>query len=404
MSPDLHDKSFLTRAVHAGERAPRPDFTPVSTPIHPSVGYLYDSMDDLDAIFATTRQGYVYPRYGSPTVTAFEAAMTELESGEAAFAFASGMAAVHVSLLAAGVRAGTSVVAALDLYGATYTLIQRLFRELGATACLVDVTDLTAVETALAEHRPVAVMVEVISNPLLKVADVPALAEMAHRYRAQLLVDNTFATPYLFTPLAHGADYVIHSATKYIGGHGDVMAGVVVTSSENRKVLYELNKLVGSVLGPFEAWLALRGLKTLPLRVRQQFANAARVAAWLPGHPRIVHVNYPGLPLHPQHALAKRLFEGRGFGGILSFELHGEDGGAGRVAAFRFMERLKLCLPATTLGDIYSLVLHPATTSHRSLTQAEREQVGIREGLVRLSVGIEDPDDIIADLEQALEG
>ncbi len=400
MSSDLHDKAFLTRAVHAGERAPRPDFTPVTTPIHPSVGYLYDSIDDLDAIFATTRQGYVYPRYGSPTVSAFEVAVAELESGEAAFAFASGMAAVHVGLLAAGVRAGKSIVAALDLYGATYALIQRLFRELGATACLVDVTDLAAVEAALAEHHPAAVMVESISNPLLKVADVPALAELAHRYGAQLLVDNTFATPYLFTPGACGADYVIHSATKYIGGHGDVMAGVVVTSSENRKKLYELNKLVGSVLGPFEAWLALRGLKTLPLRVRQQFATASRVATWLLGHPRIARVNYPGLPAHPQHTLARRLFEGRGFGGMLSFEIAGAD----QAAAFRFMERLKLCLPATTLGDIYSLVLHPATTSHRSLTPAEREQVGIRDGLVRLSAGIEDPQDIIADLVQALEG
>ncbi len=398
MTPDLRQKSFLTRAVHAGERAPRPDFTPVSTPIHPSVGYLYDNMDDLDAIFATTRQGYVYPRYGSPTVTAFEAAVAELESGEAAFAFASGMAAVHVALLAAGVRAGAAIVAAQDLYGATYAIIQRLFAELGAKACLVDITDLSAVEAALAEHHPAAVMVEIISNPLLKVADVPALAELAHRYGAQLLVDNTFATPYLFTPLAHGADYVIHSATKYIGGHGDVMAGAVVTSEENRKKLYELNKLVGSVLGPFEAWLALRGLKTLPLRVRQQFASAARVAAWLSGQARIARVNYPGLPGHPQHALAEHMFQGRGFGGMLSFEIAGAD----QAAAFRFMERLKLCLPATTLGDVYSLVLHPATTSHRSLTGAERERIGIRAGLVRLSAGIEDPDDIIADLQQAL--
>jgi cystathionine beta-lyase/cystathionine gamma-synthase len=395
---NLHDKAFATRAVHAGERAARPDYTPVVAPIHPSVGFVYDSMDDLDAIFATTRDGYVYPRYGSPTVTAFEAAMADLEGGAAGHAFASGMAAIHAALLAAGVRAGTAVVAALDLYGATTTLLNRLLAELGATPHLVDVTDLAAVEAALAAARPAALLVEIISNPLLKVADVPALAGLAHRYGAQLLVDNTFASPYLYTPLAHGADYVIHSATKYIAGHGDVMAGIVVTTSDNRRKLYELNKLVGAVLGPFEAWLALRGLKTLPLRVRQQCANAARLAEWLAGHPKIARVNYPGLAAHPGHGLARRLFGEQGFGGMLSFDIAGAD----QAAAFRFMERLALCQPATTLGDIYTLVLHPATSSHRSLSAAERARVGIGEGLVRLSAGIEAADDLIADLEQAL--
>jgi cystathionine beta-lyase/cystathionine gamma-synthase len=394
----MSDKSFGTRAVHAGERAPRPDYTPVVTPIHPSVGFVYDSMDDLDAIFATTRAGYVYPRYGSPTVAAFEAAIADLEGGEAAHAFASGMAAIHVALLAAGVRAGTSVVAAMDLYGATYTLLQRLLTELGAVVRFVDMTDLGTVEAVFAETRPVALIAETISNPLLKVADVSGLAGLAHRHGAQLLIDNTFASPYLCNPLALGADYCIHSATKYIGGHGDVMAGVVITSAENRRKMYELNKLVGSVLGPFEAWLALRGVKTLPLRVRQQCANAVRVAEWLAAHRKIARVNYPGLPIHPQHDVARRLFGERGFGGMLSFEIAGAD----RAGAFRFMEALDLCLPATTLGDIYTLVLHPVTSSHRSLSAEERAKIGIGEGLVRLSAGIEDAGDIIADLEQAL--
>jgi cystathionine gamma-synthase/methionine-gamma-lyase len=394
----LHDRQFATRAVHAGERGPRPDFTPVVTPIHPTVGYLYDSMDDLDAVFATTRAGYVYPRYGSPTVAALEAAVAELEGAEAAQAFASGMGAIHAALLAAGVKVGTAAVAALDLYGATYTLLARLFAELGATIRFVEVTDLGAVEAALAELHPAALLVETISNPLLKVADLPALGELAHRYGARLLVDSTFASPYLCNPLRYGADFVIHSATKYIAGHGDVMAGVVVTSAEHRRTLYELNKLVGGVLGPFEAWLAQRGLKTLPLRVRQQCANAARLAEWLQAHPRVARVNYPGLPDHPQHELAERLFDGRGFGGVLSFEIAGAD----RPAVFRFMEALKLCLPATTLGDVYTLALHPATSSHRSLSPEERERIGIREGLVRLSAGIEDADDLIADLARAL--
>jgi cystathionine gamma-synthase/methionine-gamma-lyase len=284
------------------------------------------------------------------------------------------------------------------LYGATFVLLQRLLTELGVTVHWVDVTDQAAVKTVLAETQPVALVAETISNPLLKVADLSALADLAHHQGAQLLIDNTFASPWLCNPLAHGADYVIHSATKYIGGHGDVMAGVVVTSAENRRKLYELNKLVGGVLGPFEAWLAMRGLKTLPLRMREQCANAARVAEWLAGQPKISRVNYPGLPAHPQHELARCLFDGKGFGGMLSFEIAGAD----RASVFRFMEALDLCLPATTLGDVYTLVLHPATSSHRSLSAEERAQVGIGEGLVRLSAGVEEVADIIADLEQAL--
>lgn len=241
-------------------------------------------------------------------------------------------------------------------------------------------------------------LAETISNPLLKVADVPALSALAHRVGAQLLLDNTFASPFLFNPLARGADYVIHSATKYISGHGDVLAGVVATSAANAKKLNDLNKLVGSVLGPFEAWIALRGLKTLPLRMRQQCENAQRAAEWLRGHRRVAKVNYPGLPEHPQHELARGLFEGKGFGGVLSFEIAEAD----QATIFRFMEALKVCLPATTLGDIYSLVLHPATSSHRTLTAEERARVGIPDGLVRLSAGIESADDILQDLEQAL--
>lgn len=394
----MSNQSFSTRAVHAGERTPAGDYTPVVTPIHPSVGYLYDHMDDLDAVFGGTKDGYVYPRYGSPTVTAFERALADLEEGEAALAFASGMAAIHAAFLAAGVRAGSPVLAALDLYGATYVMLNHLFQQLGASVRFVDVTDLQAVETALAEIKPVALVVETISNPLLKVADLPALADLVHRYGGQLLVDNTFASPYLCRPLLHGADMVIHSATKFIAGHGDVMAGVVITSAEKRATLYELNKIVGGILGPFEAWLAMRGLKTLPLRLRQHSDNAAQVAAWLADQPQVARVNHPSLPDHPQHQLAQRLFGERGYGGVLSFEI----AEAGQAAVFRFMEALNLCLPATTLGDIYTLVLHPATSSHRTLSAAERDQVGIAEGLIRLSVGIEDVADIIADLEQAL--
>ncbi len=392
-------RAFSTRAVHAGEHLPPSDFVPVVGPIHPTVGFVYERMEDLDGVLGTTRDGYVYPRYGSPTVTAFETATADLEGGEAAYAFSSGMAAIHVALLTAGVRQGSNVVAAMDVYGATYTMLRRLFAELGVRARLVDVTDPAAVQAALEEARPAVLIAETISNPLLKVADQPAMISLAHRYGTQVLIDNTFASPYLFNPCVHGADFVMHSATKFIAGHGDVLAGIIVTSAANRSKMYEINKMIGSTLGPFEAWLALRGLKTLPLRMRQQCENAIRIAEWLAAHPKVGRIHYPGLPGHPQHALARRLFQGRGFGAVLSFEIAGAD----KAVAFRFMDALELCLPATTLGDIYTIALHPASSSHRALTPAERAEVGISDGLVRLSVGIEDPDDIIADLARALE-
>jgi len=395
---DLKGHDIHTQAVHAGERGPHPDFTPVSTPIYHSVGYMYDSMDDLDAIFAGTRPGFVYSRHGTPTNEALEGAMATLEGGEAALCFASGMAAIHATLLAAGVRPSQGVVAAQDLYGATYGLLDRLFRGLGVRVRFVDFTDVAAVERVVEEVKPRVLLCEIISNPLMKVADVPHLAEVAHASDADLLVDNTFATPYLYRPLSHGADYVLHSTTKYLGGHGDVMGGAVVTSAANRDRLFEVIKMVGGNLGPTEAWLTLRGIKTLPLRMAQHCRNAAVVAEWLDRHPRVVQVNYPGLPSHGQHGVAAELFREGCFGGMISFQIADGD----RRTAYGFMEALNLILPATTLGDVYSLTLHPASSSHRTLTEEQRAQVGISEALIRLSVGIEAASDIIADLEQAL--
>jgi cystathionine beta-lyase/cystathionine gamma-synthase len=394
----LEGKSIFTQAVRAGERGPRPDFTPVSTPIYPSVGYTYDHMEDLDGIFGGERAGFVYPRYGSPTVYALEQAVATLEGGEDAVAFASGMAAVHAALLGGGVQAGTAAVAAADVYGATYALLDRTFTALGVQVHFVDITDPDEVAEAIARVRPVAVLCEIISNPLMKVADVPALAEMAHANGAVLIVDTTFASPYLFRPLDNGADYALHSATKYLGGHGDVMAGVVACSAERGHDLRERQKLLGANLGPQEAWLALRGMKTLPLRMRQHCANAQAVAEWLTSHPAVAQVNYPGLPDHPQHAVAVRLFGGRGFGGMVSFDLRD----AGQAEVFAFMEALELVLSATTLGDVYSLTLYPTHSSHRQVTAQVREDLGIGDGLVRLSIGIEDAEDIISDLSQAL--
>lgn len=399
-TPSLH-----TLAVHAGERGltARPAdgsqaaFGAAVTPIYHSVGYTYEDMEDLDAVFAGTSRNPVYTRYGNPTVAALEAAVAALEGGEAALAYSSGMAAIHAALLAGGTRAGATVVAAHDLYGATYALLDRLLATQGVTARFVDVADLAAVGAAARAAPTAALLVETVSNPLLKVANLPRLAELAHAAGAVFIVDNTFATPVLCRPLALGADYVVHSATKYLGGHGDVLGGVVVTSAARRAELYEIQKLLGANLGPQDAWLIHRGLKTLPLRVERQCANATRVAAWLAEQPRVARVNYPGLPAHPQHALARSLLDGA-FGAMISFDLRD----AGRAEVFRFMAALRLIQPATTLGDVYSLALYPAMSSHRALSPEVRRAIGIGDGLVRLSVGVEDPADICADLGQAL--
>jgi cystathionine gamma-synthase/methionine-gamma-lyase len=254
------------------------------------------------------------------------------------------------------------------------------------------------VAEAFDQEHPVALVCETLSNPLLKVADVPTLADLAHQVGAKLIVDNTFASPYLLRPLEEGADYAVHSATKYLAGHGDVMAGVVACSKERAKDLRERQKMLGANLAPEQAWLAMRGLRTLALRMRQQCASAQIVAEWLSEAQAVTNVNYPGLASHPQHALARELFQGKGFGGMISFDIDN----AHQPEVFRFMKALELVLPATTLGDVYSLVLYPAHSSHRALLPEERRQLGIGDGLVRLSVGIEEADDVVDDLEQAL--
>ena len=395
----MPDKRFTTRAVHAGEKAPLTEINPVVTPIFPSVGYTFSDSKQLDAVLGNEKEGYVYsPRYANPTVAAFETAVANLESAEAAIALPSGMAAIHLALLGTGVRAGSHVVVAADVYGATYSLVQGVFTELGANVHLVDVLDLDGIERILESEGVTAVLVETISNPLMKVANLPRLAELAHAQNARLLVDNTFCSPYLCNPIRFGADMITHSATKFIGGHGDVMAGVVATSRELKDEMVRLNKLLGSSLGPFEAWLAHRGLKTLPLRMRQQCQNALAIATWLQGHPKISQVHYAFLPSHPQFELMNQLSSGKGGGAVLSFEVRD----ARKPEIFALLDALQLIQPATSLGDIYSLMLYPAISSHRSLTPAERHSLGIGDGLLRLSTGIEDPADIQADLEQAL--
>lgn len=389
---------LATQAVHGGRPKSIPDFQPTVTPIHPSVTYRYPSMEALDQVFAGTKKGYVYARYGNPTVTAFEEAVAALEQGDAALAFASGMAAIHAVLLTVGARAGSAVVAAQDIYGATYALLDQLMRTQDVTVRFVDANDPDAVEAACADLQPVALLAETISNPLLKVADLPRLADIAHRHGAAFLVDTTFATPYLVRPLELGADVVIHSATKYLAGHGDVLGGIVVTTESLRADMLEILKVTGGNLAPQEAWLALRGMRTLTLRMQQHCDNAMQVAHWLEDRPDIGRVLYPGLPSHPHYDLSTKLFGEARYGGMLSFEI----AGAGRQDVFRFFEALELCVPATSLGDVYSLFLYPAHSSHRALPAEERARIGIGEGLVRMSVGIEAIEDLLQDLEQAL--
>lgn len=392
------EQGFATRAVHAGERGGDPDVRPSSTPIYASSSFYYDDPETLDAVFGGRKRGYVYSRHGNPTTSALEEAVASLEGGETAVAFGSGMAALHAALVVGGASAGAKVVAGRDLYGATRSLLTSLLASGGVASAFADATRVEAVEEAVRMHRPAVVLVETISNPLLRLVDLPAVARVAHAAGASLVVDNTFASPALCSPLRHGADMVVHSATKYLAGHGDSTGGVVVAPGRLRPKLEDVLRLAGAVLSPFEAWLTLRGIKTLPLRMRQHWVGANTVALRLLGHDAVSKVHYPGLPTHPQHGLAKRLFAPGAFGGVVSFELRG----AGRGEVFSFMRSLELVLPATTLGDVHSLVLHPATSSHRALAAAERAQLGIGDGLVRLAVGIEDVDDVIADLERAL--
>lgn len=396
----MTEHGVATLAVHAGAAAPHLDYTPICAPIHNAVTYTYGDMSTLDAVFSGQREGYVYSRFGNPTVATLERAVAELAGTATAVACGSGMAALHLALLAAGARPGNTVLTAEDPYGGTLSLLREVFAASGVRVHAVDMTDLDAVTAAIEDSRPTVVLLETISNPLLRVADVCTVARLTHAAGAVLIVDNTFATPCLYRPADDGADYVVHSATKYLGGHGDVMGGLVAASEERCQAARELQKLIGNILGPNEAWLILRGLRTLVLRMRQHCHNANLVAHFLSSHPRVRRVHYPSLPTHPQFALCRQLFATNMYGGVVSFELDTDD----QVQVFRFMDALQLVRTGTSLGDVTSLILYPAHSSHRSLSEGERQRLGIVAGLVRLSAGIEDASDIIADLAQALSG
>lgn len=402
----MHQRNSLwnteTLLVHGGIRARTANATGTATvlPIHASTTYLHQSLEALDEAFsgstATGEPTFVYARYGNPNACAFEDVMAQAEGGVGAVAFGSGMAAIHAALLAAGLAPGTKIVASRDIYGPTIDLLRKVFAPVGVKLVLADLCCVNAAEV-IHEEQPDVVYVETVSNPLVKVVDLDAISAAAREAGAVTVVDSTFTTPYLVKPIEHGFDLVVHSATKYIGGHGDSTAGVVI--SARHTLLDQLRTyaiLLGATLSPFESHLLTRGLRTLSLRMERHCNNASQVALFLQQHPAVARVHYPGLPDHPQHALAARLF--RYFGGLLAFELKEQS----RAAAFHFMDSLQLCLPATTLGDVFSLVSYPPVSSHRTLTEAELRNIGVSEGCIRLSVGIEHVQDILNDLTQAL--
>ena len=396
-------RRFETRAVHSGERrggrGENGGFSPISTPIYASTTFSHRDIETTDRILGGEQQGYSYARYDNPTVVALEGALASLEDPEGdarAFAFASGMSAMHAALTAAELGPGTTVLAAEQLYGSTATLLLQIFGANGVEVRFVDAYDLGAVEKKVAELRPRAIVIETISNPLLRVADTAGVAEVTRAGGAALVVDNTFGTPCLQRPLELGADLVVHSATKYLSGHGDLTAGVVAAGPPYDGALEGIRKLVGGTLGTFEAWLAHRGLKTLPLRMGRQCENARLVSARLASHPKVAKVHHPALKDHPDAGVARRVLSDTG--GLVSFELEA----GGREAAFAFLNALELCVKAPSLGDIYTLAIHPATSSHRELSPTRRERLGVKENLIRLSCGIEHPEDVISDLEGAL--
>ena len=387
-----------TKAVHAGDRKKASDAIPVTTPIYTASSYVYDSMERLDRIFGQQEEGYCYARYDNPTNTALEELITSMEGGAGSLACASGMAALQMAVVTALADRRKSVVAANALYGATIGLLMNVLEPTGVDVRFVDVCDLEALRTAVAEARPGCIVVETISNPLLRVGEIDRIAEIAREAGAALVVDSTFATPLIARPLEWGANLVVHSVTKYLAGHGDVLGGVVVSDADHLPALRRLSRTIGPVLGPFESYLTMRGIKTFPLRMERQCANACRVANALANHPKVERVYFPGDPRHSDAAAIRRLFPPNLYGAMVSFEIRG----AGREEIFRFMDRLQLVVRATSLGDVHTMMLYPVMSSHREISPKHRERMGIRDSLVRLSVGIEAVEDIIADLEQAL--
>ncbi len=384
--PKSGEQGFATRAIHAGQQ-PDPTTGAVTVPIYQTSTYAQEALGK--------NKGFEYARTHNATRFALEANLASLEGGRHGFCFGSGLAATTTLLQT--LSSGDHVVAGANLYGGTYRLFERLFRRFGLEFTFVDTTQVANVERALRETTRF-VFVETPTNPMMQLTDLAAVAGAAHRARVRLVVDNTFMTPFFQRPLEHGADVVLHSVTKYLNGHSDMVGGaLVVSDDELADSLRFLQNAAGMVPGPMDCWLALRGTKTLAVRMRQHEENARSIARFLAGHSGVSAVHYPGLPSHPQHALASR--QASGFGGMISFV----PGDGSLETGRRVFDRFRLFTRAESLGGVESLVCHPASMTHASVPREDRLAVGFVDGLLRLSVGIEDVEDLTADLAQALQ-
>ena len=393
--PEPRVTGFSTRAIRAASRLPKVDQVPTSVPIYQTATFASADADELGRVAGDPRSGYAYSRISNPTTTALGDAYAELAGGEAGLALASGMGAIHAALSSL-LRAGDRIVAPIALYGSTRAQLLRTFGGFGVQVDIVDTNDLDAMELALAAAPTKVLYAETIANPTTVVADHTALADLAHRYGAAYVVDNTFASPYVCRPLELGADLVVESATKFLGGHSDVIAGVVAGSAERIALVQRVQIDTGATLGPLEAFLVLRGILTLAIRAERHAATAAALAAWLERQEGVRSVLYPGLPSHPQHAVAMRQFRPGVAGGMLAFEVEG-----GRDAGRAIIDAMHLPELTASLGSVHTIVVHPPSTSQRQSSEAELLEAGITPGLLRVSVGLEDLEDLQADFAEA---
>ncbi|MEM3666351.1 MAG: aminotransferase class I/II-fold pyridoxal phosphate-dependent enzyme [Candidatus Bathyarchaeia archaeon] len=384
-------RGFSTDSVHGGEFR---DFKgAVVSPIYETSVFAFSSTRELIDVISEKTEGYIYTRFDNPTVRAVEGTVALLEGAEDAAAFSSGMAAITTAILTL-VSTGDHIVASRDLYGGTLTFFQEFLPRFGVAVSLVEATDPSAVEEAILENTRV-IYAETPTNPTLKVVDLRKIASMAKKEGITSVIDSTLASPYNLRPMEFGVDIVVHSATKYLGGHNDVTAGVVCGSKGFIQKLRKTRKILGGTLDPIAAWLLLRGLKTLALRMERHNQNGMLIAEYLEKHPKVSKVYYPGLRSHPQHSIAKRQMSG--FGGVVSFEIKGDF-----EKTVKFVESLKLCSLAASLGGTETLVTQPATSSHYFISPEHRQKLGITDQLIRLALGIENAEDIVSDLEQAL--
>ncbi len=387
------ERGFATRAIHGAVAPPIDQETP-SVPIYQTATYRFDTSEDYADTIAFRRRGYTYTRgYGNPTVEAFEAQVASLEGTETAFGFASGMAAIH-TVVTSHVGSGDRIVAGSQLYGGAYALFTKVLPRFGVQTDLVDPRDHDAVAACLPGAK--LLYLETIANPAMAVADLPALGRLAADAGVAAAVDNTFASPYLCNPAAYGFSYVLHSVTKYLGGHHDLTGGIVCCGAEERSRLRTTVIDTGGTMAPFEAWLAMRGTMTLPLRMDRHTASAHALAGFLEAHAKVARVHYPGLVSHPDHGVAERIL--RAPGGMLAFEVDGDV-----AAGMRVCDALEVAWVATSLGGTHTLVSHAASTTHRQMDPDARRAAGIADGLIRVSVGLEDLEDLLEDFARALE-